>query len=171
MTMTIAAENGFEVGKKYRVKEGVDSAYWTAGMIVEFIQDDCSDMPRFKILKGNAKCKWPSNETHIYLCDLEPISVTDTKEKQMSNKTEVQITTSTKEETHNIGDYYKLDDDLYILANVEGNAVLICLNDGRFYASPYNYESISSLTAYEFAKCRGNNDAFVKVQKVKISIE
>lgn len=89
----------------------------------------------------------------------------------MSNKTEVQITTATKEDTHNIGDYYKLGDDLYILASVEGNAVLICLNDGCFYASPYNYESISYLTDYEFEKCRGNNDAFVKVQKVKISIE
>lgn len=171
MTMTIAAENGFEVGKNYRVKEGVVSAYWTAGMIVEFIQDDGSDMPLFKILEGNAKCKWPNNETHIYLCDLEPISVDNINGKQMSNKTEVQITPATKEDTHNIGDYYKLGDELYVLANVEGNAVLICLNDGHFYASPCNYESISSLTAYEFAKCRGNNDAFVKVQKVKISIE
>ena len=78
MTMTIAADNGFEVGKSYHVKEGVDRAYWTAGMIVEFIQDDGSDMPKFKILKGNAKCKWPNNETHIYLCDLEPMSA-DTK--------------------------------------------------------------------------------------------
>lgn len=89
----------------------------------------------------------------------------------MSNKTEVQITTAIKEDTHNIGDYYQLGDELYILASVQGNAVLICLNDGRFYAEPYEYESVGVLYNYEFAKCRGNNDDFVKVQKVKISIE
>lgn len=89
----------------------------------------------------------------------------------MSNKTEVQITTAIKEEAHNIGDYYKLGDELYILVSVEGNVVLICLNDGRFYASPYDHESFGFLTTKEFAEVSGNNDAFVKVQKVKISIE
>lgn len=169
--MTIAAENGFEVSKSYRIKEGVNKEFYNGAMLVKFILDDGSNMPLFKILEGKAGTSTTGDKIYVAIHDLEPISVDKSNGKQMSNKTEVQITTATKEETHNIGDYYKLDDDLYILASVEGNAVLICLNDGRFYASPYNYESVSFLTTQEFAKCRGNNNAFVKVQKVKISIE
>lgn len=171
MTMTIAAENGFEVGKIYRVKEGVYKNYHTTGMILKFIQDDGSDMPLFKILEGKAKYATDNNEIYVYIYDLEPTSVDNINGKQMSNKTEVQITTVIKEDTHNIGDYYKLGDEIYILASVQGKAVLICLNDGRFYASPYDNESVGFLTTKEFAEVRGNNDAFVKVQKVKISIE
>ena len=171
MPMTIAVENGFEVGKKYRVKEGVYKNYHTTGMILKFIQDDGSDMPLFKILEGKAKYATDNNEIYVDISDLEPISVDKSNGKQMSNKTEVQSTTAIKEETHNIGDYYKLDDDLYILANVDAKAVLVCLDDRRFYTEPYEYESVGVLYNYEFAECSGNNDAFVKVQKVKISIE
>lgn len=171
MTMTIAAENGFEVSKSYRVKEGVDEDCYNGGMVVKFLIDDNSAMPQFEILEGEVRSLKKGDKIYVDIFDLEPISVTDIKEKQMSNKTEVQITIATKEDTHNIGDYYKLDDDLYVLANVQEKAVLVCLNDGRFYAEPYEYESVGVLYNYEFAKCRGNNGDFVKVQKVKISIE
>lgn len=172
MTMTIAAENGFEVGKKYRLKEGVYKNYHTTGMILKFIQDDGSGMPLFKILEGKAKYATDNNEIYVDLFDLEPISVTDIKKKQISNKTEVKITT-TKEETHNIGDYYKLGNSLYILANVQGKAVLIDLNEGCFFAKPVEYDPCSyELDGIQFTKCCGSRYGdFVKVQKVKISIE
>lgn len=90
----------------------------------------------------------------------------------MSNKTEVKITTATKEDTHNIGDYYQLDDELYILANVQGKAVLICLNNGCFNTTPIARADFDSLNSYEFSKCCGSMYGnFVKVQKVSISIE
>lgn len=91
----------------------------------------------------------------------------------MSNKTEVQITTATKEETHNIGDYYKLGNSLYILANVQGMAVLIDLNEGCFFTKPVEYDPSSyEVNGIQFSKCCGSRYGdFVKVQKVKISIE
>lgn len=90
----------------------------------------------------------------------------------MSNKTEVQITTAIKEDTHNIGDYYKLENELYIIANVQGKAVLIRLNDGRFNTTPVERAEFDNLSSYKFSKCCGSMYGnFVKVQKVSISIE
>ena len=82
--MTIAAENGFEVGKIYRVKEGVNNVCYNAGMIVEFIWDDCSNMPLFKILECEEKYKTSDNKIHVYISDLSPISVDNTSDKSKS---------------------------------------------------------------------------------------
>ena len=84
MTMTIAAGNGFEVGKNYRVKEGVNKNYYTAGMILKFTWDDSSDMPLFKILEGKAKYETDDNKIYVYISDLEPTSVDNTSDKSKS---------------------------------------------------------------------------------------
>ena len=50
--MTIATDNGFEIGKLYRVINDYDSSYYKNGMIVEFIKDDTSDVPWFVYVSG-----------------------------------------------------------------------------------------------------------------------
>lgn len=84
MTMTIADENGFEVGKNYRVKEGVNKNYYTAGMILKFTWDDGSDMPLFKILEGKAKYETDDNKIYVYISDLEQLSTDNTPDKSKS---------------------------------------------------------------------------------------
>ena len=50
--MTIATDNGFEIGKLYRAINDYGSSYYKNGMIVEFIKDDTSDAPWFVYVSG-----------------------------------------------------------------------------------------------------------------------
>ena len=51
--MTIATDMGFEIGKLYRVINDYDSSYYNNGMIVEFIEDNTTDVPWFRYVSGS----------------------------------------------------------------------------------------------------------------------
>ena len=101
MIMTIAAENGFEVGKSYHVKEGVNRNYYTAGMILKFTWDDGSDMPLFKILEGKAKYETDDKKIYVYISDLSPISIDNTNTSDESKSVLMSLQTYIKHQYPN----------------------------------------------------------------------
>ena len=78
--MTIATDMGFEIGKLYRVIEGADSYFYQSGMVVEFVRDDNSACPLFKLISGNPKQSTPDGGCYIDLHDLEAAEPSKTYE-------------------------------------------------------------------------------------------
>lgn len=71
--MTIATDKGFEIGKHYRVIKGVAQLYYQEDMVVEFIEDDGTDCPRFKLISGTPAKRTNNNGLYINLEDLKPV--------------------------------------------------------------------------------------------------
>jgi len=73
---------------------------------------------------------------------------------------------------HQIGNWYKTNDDEYVLlANVQAKAVLVYI-DGNFHTNPVEYCAFQTLTQEEFNKCCGNTQGeFHLVPNITISEE
>ena len=71
--MTIATDMGFEIGKLYRVIKGVAQLYYQEDMVVEFIEDDGTLYPYFKLVSGTPKERTIDNCFYVDLEDLESV--------------------------------------------------------------------------------------------------
>lgn len=71
--MTIATDMGFEIGKHYRVIKGVAQRYYQEGMVVEFIEDDGTRYPFFKLVSGTPEERTIDNCFYINLENLESV--------------------------------------------------------------------------------------------------
>lgn len=52
---------------------------------------------------------------------------------------------------HKVGNWYKNENEYYILSNVDGKIALIGVNNGWFWACPKDVVNTGNITEYEFS--------------------
>lgn len=84
-TLTPTQQQGFEIGKLYRVTNNEYNRYLDQGDIVKFTRDDESDCPWFKkTVKAGSYLETMPGEVAIDLSDLEPYEQPTTTKQKLS---------------------------------------------------------------------------------------
>ncbi len=85
------------------------------------------------------------------------------------------IENSIKTQRHSIGNLYIRNNDLFILASVEGGKVyLIRLSDGEYWASSVYASDLMNLTESEFNSVCGvvsDGNPFVLVNEIEVKVK
>lgn len=70
--MTPAEELGFKIGESYVLVETNHNSHLTTGQILEFLEDDDSSVPLFKVIGGESSAYEAGDEVYVDLRDLKP---------------------------------------------------------------------------------------------------